>query len=335
MSISRNLLFLLAQLGMLVLLVVVASFVTPYFMTGRNISNILRQASLIIIPAIGQAIVIIIGGFDLSVGATLAMGAVLTASLWKLGVPIGIAAVIGVIAGLFVGILNGVMVSRVKLPPFVATYGMMFVLMGTSMVIMYGDYIVGFPDSFTLIGTGYLDVGGFRLPFPFMIAILLAFIIDILMTRTTLGRRIYATGSNRRAARLSGINTPNIQLIAFMICGGIAACGGLVVMARMSAAEMRMGDDFLLPTVAAVVLGGCSLAGGEGSVWGTFVGGLILIGVINVMTLTGVPDFWHRAVSGIVIIAAVILDQVIRRVIASRLESVSTIETKQMAPATE
>jgi ribose transport system permease protein len=334
MQLSRNSLFLIAQFLMLFVLIVVASLVSPYFLSYRNFTNILRQASLIIIPAIGQAIVIINGGFDLSVGATLALSAVLTALLWKLGLPIGVAATIGVLSGVVVGLVNGLLISRVKLPPFVATYGMMFVLMGISMVLMGGDYIVGFPDSFVYLGTGYLGFGDAKLPMPFIAAVLLAILIDALMTKTILGRQIYAVGSNARAARLSGINVPNVQLIAFVLCGMIAAFGGLVVMGRMNAAEMRMGDDFLLPVVAAVILGGCSLAGGEGSVWGTFVGGLILTITLNVMTLTGVPDFWHRAISGIVIIVAVVLDQVIRRFIATRLDHSATPETKAVSGAT-
>lgn len=332
MRLSRNSLFLIAQFSMLLVLMVFASIVSPYFLSVRNITNILRQASLIIIPAIGQAVVIINGGFDLSVGATLALGAVLTALLWKLGLPIWLAATLGVGSGLVVGFLNGLMVSRVKLPPFIATYGMMFVLMGTSMVLMHGDYIVGFPDYFKFIGMRYLGTGTWKMPMPFVIAIILAVAVDLLMTRTTIGRRIQAAGSNASAARLSGINVANVQLFAFTLCGGLAALGGLVVMARMNAAEMRMGDDFLLPVVAAVILGGCSLSGGEGSVWGTFVGGIILTMVTNVMTLSGVPDFWHRAVSGLVIIVAVILDQGIKRLISSRLDR-TPVPDGQMAAA--
>lgn len=334
MSLSRNNLFLVAQLVMLLVLVAVAALISPYFLSVRNITNILRQASLIIIPAIGQAVVIISGGFDLSVGATLALGAVLTALLWSLGTPMWAAAIIGVASGLLVGVLNGLMVSRVKVPPFVATYGMMFVLMGTSMVLMHGDYIVGFPGYFKVIGTGYIGTGALRLPIPFIIAVLLALLVHVLMTKTTLGRQIHAVGSNRRAARLSGINVANVQLLAFVLCGGIAALGGLVVMARMDAAEMRMGDDFLMPVVAAVILGGCSLAGGEGSVWGTLVGGIILTMVTNVMTLSGVPDFWHRAVSGVVIIVAVVLDHGIRKLMAARLDRApgTDIETVVAVP---
>ncbi len=331
MALSRNSLFLVAQLALLVLLIVIASLITPYFLSVRNLTNVIRQASLIIIPAIGQAVVIIVGGFDLSVGATLALSAVLTGLLFKLGLPFGVAASIGLMSGLVVGLLNGLMVSRVKIPPFVATYGMMFVLMGVSMVLMHGDYIVGFPKPFKFIGMGYLGTGAVKAPMPFVVAILLALVVDTLMTRTTIGRRIYAVGSNRRAARLSGINVANMQLFAFTLCGLTAAIGGLVVMARMDAAEMRMGDDFLLPVVAAVILGGCSLAGGEGSVWGTFVGAIILTMVMNVMTLAGVPDFWYRAVSGIVIIVAVMLDQRIRRMILGQLDRMPSPETQKAA----
>ncbi len=195
MQFSRNTLFLFAQFGILLVLVIIASIITPYFLSLRNITNILRQASLIIIPAIGQAVVIISGGFDLSVGANLALGAVLTALLWKLGMPIWLAAMAGLLAGTLVGFINGFLVSRIKLPPFIATYGMMFVLMGVSMVLMHGDYVVGFPPGFTTMGTGYLGGGDTRLPIPFFIAIFIALVIDFFMTRTILGRQIYATGS--------------------------------------------------------------------------------------------------------------------------------------------
>jgi len=315
---SRTRVILLTQIAILIVLIVTATLVSPYFFTTRNLINILRQASLIVIPATGQAVVIISGGFDLSVGAILALSAVVTALLWKLGMPIYLAAICGLLAGLAAGWVNGILVSRVKLPPFVATYGMMFVLMGTSMVLMGGDYIVGFPEEFQFLGKGSAGVGDAQLPMPFVIAIITAAVLDVLMTLTTFGRRVHAVGSNRQAARLSGISVQKVQLAVYMLCGLVAALGGLVVMGRMNAAEMRMGDDFLLPVVAAAVLGGCSLAGGEGSVWGTFVGAIILVTVTNVMTLAGTPDYWRPAVSGAVIIVAVILDLIGRRFLQSR-----------------
>jgi ribose transport system permease protein len=319
MSLSRSRMMLYTQVVILLLLVAVATMVSPYFLTSRNITNILRQASLIVIPAVGQAVVIISGGFDLSVGAILTLSAVMTGLLFKAGVPIYLAAMVGILAGVLAGCVNGLMVSRVKLPPFVATYGMMFALQGTAMMLLHGDYIVGLPESFQDLARGAIGIGEFRVPYPFLAAILAALTIGTIMTRTTLGRRIHALGANSEAARLSGVNTPNIQLLAFVLCGFVAAIGGLVVMARMNGVEMRMGDDFLLPTVAAVILGGCSLAGGEGSVWGTFVGAIVLTVVTNVMTLAGAPDYWRPAVSGVVIIAAVVIDLFGQRALLHRL----------------
>ncbi len=317
---SRTRVILFTQLFILIALTAIASFVSPYFLTFQNAMNILRQASLIVIPAVGQAVVIIAGGFDLSVGAIFALGAVSSALLFKLGAPIYIWVPFGLLCGVAAGFINGIMVSRVKLPPFVATYGMMFALWGVSMLLLHGDYIIGFPEIFQVIGKGTLGFHpNFQVPMPFLMAVGLALIVDAIMSFTTFGRSVYAIGSNRVAARLSGINVANVQLLTFMLCGLTAALGGLVLMARMNAAEMRMGDEFLLPVVAAVVLGGCSLEGGEGSVWGTFVGAIILVAVTNVLTLAGAPDYWRDAVNGGVIIFAVILDIGVRRFLARRL----------------
>ncbi len=301
---SDQLFVAVSRLIALVLLVVVLSILSPYFLTWANLINVLRQASLQFMMSAGLTIVILTAGIDLSIGAVLGLAACISASLISGGfVVVGIAAAL--LSGLACGLVNGLLVTIGRIPPFIATYGMLWIAFGLGYVFMKGEVIYGLPADFRFIGAGFL----WGIPFPVIVAAALLIALHLLLHKTVLGRSIYAIGGNPDAARLSGMPVTRRLVTVYALSGLLSGFAALVVIARVNAADSGLGEDLLLPAIAAVCLGGTSLFGGVGGIMGTAVGSIILALIVNGMNLLGVQTFWQNAVMGTIILISVLADQ--------------------------
>ena len=289
----------------LVLIVLVLASLSPHFFTFQNLMNVLRQASLQFILSAGLTLVILTGGIDLSVGAVLGLSACLGASLIVAGhLELGIGAALA--AGLACGLASGLLVTQLRIPAFIATYGMLWIAHGLTYVFMKGEVIHGFDKTFRFIGAGHVG----PIPAPVVAAAILFGLLYVLLHHTRLGRAIYAIGGNPAAARLSGMPVQRHLVTVYALSGLLAAFAGLVVIARVNAADPGTGEELLLAAIAAVCLGGTSLFGGHGGIGGTVVGSLILALVINGMNLLNVSTFWQAGGMGLIVLVSVFADQV-------------------------
>lgn len=302
-------LFLIAsRLTAVMLLVVVLSIVSPHFLSLGNITNVLRQSALQFLMSAGLTIVVLTGGIDLSIGAVLGLSAVLGASLIVSGHMVaGIAAAL--LVGLACGVVNGSLVAYLRIPPFIATYGMLWIALGFGFVFMRGEVIYGFPADFRFLGAGFVG----PVPFPIILGLVVLAVLFVGLKYTVLGRSFYAIGGNVNAARLSGMPVRFRTMCAYAISGLLAGFAGLVVIARTGAVDAGVGEELLLPTIAAVVLGGTSLMGGVGGVVGTAIGAIIISVIINGMNLLGVNTYWQWGVLGALILLAVLSDELVAR----------------------
>ncbi|WP_420808971.1 ABC transporter permease [Aquabacter spiritensis] len=291
------------------LLCVVLAVVTDSFLSTNNILNVLRQASLLFFLASGLTLVILSGGLDLSVGANIGLSACLAATVIKAtGSPV-LGTLAGLGSGTLVGVCNGLMVAKLRIPSFIATYGMLWVLHGLTYYYMGGETIHGFPPGFRQIGSGYF------LGIPIPVYLMLGFLAagTFFAQRTVWGQQIYAIGANPVAARLCGIPVDRRLILVYAFSGAMAGVASLVFLARLNSAEGDIGEALTLPAVAAVLIGGASLFGGVGTVFGTFVGALILTLVLNGMNLLAVNASWQPLVTGVIVVLAVWLDMIGRR----------------------
>ncbi|SPC18385.1 ABC transporter permease [Cupriavidus taiwanensis] len=303
---ARSLAYRLGALGMLCLALAIAS---DAFLTAANLINVLRQASLLFLLASGLTLVILTGGLDLSVGANVAMSACLAASVMKATGSTLAGVGVGLCCGMLIGLANGLLVAALRIPPFIATYGMLWVLHGLTYWFMAGETIHGFPPSFRAIGSGYF--GGVPIPVLLMLVFLGAGMA--LAQKTTFGQEIYAVGANPVAARLSGVPVGRRLAMVYVVSGAMAGLASLVYLARLNSAEGDIGEALTLPAIAAVLIGGASLFGGVGRVSGTLVGAILLTLVLNGMNLLTISANWQPLVTGIIVVLAVFLDTVSRR----------------------
>jgi ribose transport system permease protein len=299
----------------LLVLCLVLSIASPYFFTLRNIFNVLQGMSTIGIMAIGMTIVLIAGGLDLSVGSVLAVGAVLTARLMTFnGVNPWLSVVAGLLAGVAIGAVNGLLVTRAKIVPFIVTLSTLGIARGLAFVLATGAGTVASNVPMRDAGVAYLGAGYIGpVPVPVLIMLALVVLSAVLLGNTVLGRQIYAVGSNARAARLSGISVERVQLITYVVCGGLAALAGVITTGLLATASTNLGQGVELDVIAAAVIGGTSLNGGEGSVVGTLIGAAIMAVVRNAFVLLGLPLHLQVMIIGVVILLAVGFDRRRRR----------------------
>ena len=294
--------------GFLALLIGLLALASPHFLTADNTLIVLRQAALQFLIAAGLTLVVITAGIDLSVGAVLGLAACVGATLIAKGaVGVGVGAALAV--GLACGVVNGALVAYVGIPSFIATYGMLWVAHGLGYVFMQGEVIHGFPTGFRFLGAGFM--GG--IPMPVLMAAMLIILLHIVLRLTRFGRALYAMGGNPLAARLSGMPTKRYLVTVYALSGVLAALAGLVVIARVNAADSGTGEELLLTAIAAVCLGGTSLFGGAGGIVGTAIGSLILALVVNGMNMLNVATFWQSFVMGAMVILAVLADVTFKR----------------------
>jgi ribose transport system permease protein len=277
---------------------------TEAFFTLPNLLNVLRQASLTFLIASGLTLTILTGGLDLSVGANVGLSACLAATVMKSSGSIALGAATGLAFGALVGLVNGLMVTALRIPPFIATYGMLWTLNGVTYWFMGGETIHGFSPGFRALGSGYW----FGVPVP--IYVMAAFLAagGIFTRYTTLGHEVYAIGANREAARLSGIPVRARLNLVYTLSGAMAGLAAIVYLARLNSAEADIGEALTLPAIAAVLIGGTSLFGGVGSLTGTLIGALTLTLVVNGMNLRAVDANWQPLVTGVIVILAVWID---------------------------
>ena len=293
----------------LLIMIVFLSIQTSTFLTTTNIFNVLRAFSWIAISAFGMCLVIITAGIDLSVGSVMALSGLASGMLYANGasVPVGILG--GLAMGLFLGIVNGLLVSRAKLPPFIATLGIMSVARGTCYGLTGGWPVRDFPEGFRFFGQYDLPILGLNVPLPVIVMLALAVIVSLFLSRTVWGYRIYAVGGNEQATSLSGINTANVKLLVYALCGFLTGIGGLLMTARLGVAAPTAAQGYELDVIAAVVIGGTSLMGGAGTILGVLIGAAIMQVLRNGLVLLGFPAYWQPAAIGCVIIAAITMDQ--------------------------
>lgn len=298
-----------APLASLVGLCVALSIVAPPFRTAQNFYNIGLQTAVIAIIAVGQTLVIIAGGIDLSVGSVLALSGVVTVLLMASGLGEWLCILVGLACGCFCGLVNGLLSTKARLPSFIATLGMMGIARGMALVVSKGQNIsVPSGSWYPHIGSGSV----LGLPIPFVITAVVAVAAHLLLSRTALGRYIYAVGGNREAARLSGINVDGVVLLTFVLCGLTVGIASVVESARLSLGQPTGGVLYELHAIAAAVIGGASLMGGQGSVVGTIIGAFLMSVIRNGADLLNVPPDWQQVMIGTVVIAAVFWDQMRR-----------------------
>jgi ribose transport system permease protein len=305
----RRLLLDNGALTALIVLVIAMSALSGDFLTTDNLLNVGVQAAVTAILAFGVTFVIVSAGIDLSVGSVAALSAtVLAWTATEAGVPVPIAVLLAVLTGVACGLVNGFLVSYGKLPPFIATLAMLSVGRGLSLVISQGSPIP-FPDSVSHLG----DTLGGWLPVPVLVMIVMGLVTALMLGRTYIGRSMYAIGGNEEAARLSGLRVKRQKLAIYAFSGLFAAAAGIVLAARLSSAQPQAAQGYELDAIAAVVIGGASLAGGTGKASGTLIGALILAVLRNGLNLLSVSAFWQQVVIGVVIALAVLLDTVRRK----------------------
>ncbi len=297
----------LGALIALLALIIVISIISPEFRTVSNFLSLLRQSSINGFIAFGMTCVILTGCIDLSVGSVLALSTALCAGMIAGGTPVGLAMIAALALGTLFGSISGLLVTKGRLQPFIATLVTMTVYRGITMIYMDGKPISNLGDSFLLkfVGKGNL----FNIPVPVILFILVFIIVAFLLEKTVFGRRIYATGSNFKSARLAGVNIDRTKIIAYAISGFMAALSGLILLSRLSSAQPTLGEGYELDAIASVALGGTSMNGGRGRLWGTFVGVLIIAVLNNGLNILGVSSYYQDVVKGIVILIAVLSDR--------------------------
>lgn len=313
---QKKLLAKLQPLIALFILCLIIGFLSDKFFTVSNFWNVLRQISVNICISVGMTLVVLMAGIDLSVGSVLALCGAVTAGLFKMGIElpsqnvyIGFtllgAALAGVLTGALLGFFNGFVITRFKVPSFVATLAMLTVARGLTMLWTKGFPISGLGEQFAYLGTGWF-VG---VPVPVWISVVVVAVAILISDKTKLGRYIYAIGGNENASLLSGINITKVKITVYTIAGVLAAVGGLMVTSRLDSAQPNAGTGYELDSIAAVVIGGTSLSGGKGSIWGTVLGAIIIGVLNNGLVLLNVSPFWQQVVKGFVILLAVIIDK--------------------------
>ena len=309
LAFSSNVMQAFYRLLAAALLCALLAVLSDVFLTASNILNVLRQTALLFLMASGLTLVILTAGLDLSVGANIGLSACLAASVIKATGSPWLGAATGIGCGMMVGFVNGALVTALRIPSFIATYGMMWMLTGVTYYYMGGETIHGFPSEFRHLGSGYL----FGIPMPVYVMVLFLLIGAFFAQRTVWGQQIYAIGANPVAARLSGVPVESRLVLVYMVSGAMAGLASLIILARINSAQGDIGEDLTLPAIAATLVGGTSLFGGSGTVMGTLIGALILTLVLNGMNLLQINASWQPLATGVILLLAVWIDTRTRR----------------------
>jgi ribose transport system permease protein len=297
-------------LFLFILLFIICFVFDARFRTTNNIMNVLRQASFIAIIALGEFFVILIGQMDMSISSTIGMVSIFFAGfVVKLGMPVWIAVLLVVLISAAVGMINGILAIIGHIPSFIATLIVMNIVRGIIFIYSGGLPISGLPESFNFFGAGYLSF----VPFPVILLFVVALILYVITGHTSVGRSFYAIGGNLEASKLSGINVRAIGITAFIFCGILTAVGALGLTSRTLAGNVTLGDALLFDVMTIVVLGGTSLTGGRGRVFGVVIGALFLQVISNMMVLQGINTYWQWVVKGLILLTVVLVDSNAKR----------------------
>ena len=298
---------------LLILICVGLTIATPNFLNYRNILNVFQQSSMLLIMALGMMFAMLLGrGVDMSIGSVVALTSCIGALIMRMGrgtefIILGI--VVAILLGIFIGTANGLLIAYLKLPAILVTFGTQQIIRGTAFYIMSDTVIVGLPSTILFLGTGRV----WGVPMPIIIAVALVSIAAFILNKTQIGRKIYVVGANPAAAKFSGIHVNRTIVLGFMISSLLATIAGIVFIGRLGAAEPQIGDAFAFQAVSAVAIGGTSFRGGIGSAGGVVIGALIITLLLNGMNLLNISAFWQGAVSGLIVILAVLLDYFARK----------------------
>jgi fructose transport system permease protein len=306
----------LGPLAVLIVAIVAFSIVNARFLTATNLSLVLQQVTVIAVLALGQTLIILTAGIDLSTGAIAVFSSILMANFCtKAGMPGLPALILGLACGTAMGAINGVLVTRIKLPPFIVTLGTLTIFFSLNSVVSQSQTVRGsdMPDLMTWTGTS-IPIGAFRLTYGSIIMLMLFAVFFYALGSTAWGKHVYATGDDVEAARLAGIQTGRVLFSVYTVAGLLYAIGGWILIGRLASASPNVGTEYNLDSITAVVLGGTSLFGGRGSVLGTLIGALIVGVFRNGLQLAGVEVVWQGFAIGLLVLVAVSLDQWIRKV---------------------
>lgn len=293
----------------LIALFVALSIASPYFLTGTNLSSVVRQTAVINVMALGMTMIIICGGIDLSVGSVLAMGGLLGTMAMELGAPIPLGVAAGILTGMACGLLNGLMTTRLRINPFIVTLGMLGIVRGSALIISNGLPVHNVPPGFSFLGEGNL----LGIPFVLWVLLVCGLIVHVLLEHTRHGRYVFAIGSNPDAALYAGIAVNFHTTMVYTIGGMLTGLAGMIEASRLMTGQPTAGQGYELQAIAAVVIGGGSLRGGEGSVIGTLIGAFIMGLLANGSDLLGISPYLQQAIIGAVIILAVAVDELRKR----------------------
>ena len=293
----------------LVALLFLFSSLSPQFLKTDNILNILRQVALIGIISVGMTMVLLTAGIDLSVGSVMGVGTVSTALLMLSGMPYGLAMIIVLAVSTGIGFLNGLMVTKLMIPPLITTLGMMISLRGVAYLLTGGLPVFGFPGDILFLGKGYI----LGIPVPVVIMAVVFVIGMLFLEKTRRGRYIYGVGGNEEATRLSGINVNRIKCLVYSCSGLLAGLAGIILLARVNSGQPKAGDGYEMEVITAVVLGGVSISGGEGKLRFVIIGVLIMGVLSNGMILTNVQDYTQQVIKGLTLLAAVAFDRIMQQ----------------------
>jgi len=292
-------------LYIIVLTVIAMAYAVPQFLGGQNISAVLLSMSDQSIIATGMTILLISGGFDLSVGSTVGLSGAVTAIWLTGGMPAGVAILMGLAVGVLIGLINGLLIAEVGINPFVTTLGMMSLVRGMHMVVTEGQNISNLPKAFTALGQGYF----YHIQYPIIISLVLVCAGDFLLRRSRFFRQNYYIGGNEKAAILSGINVKGVKVFNYVLTGLLAAFAGVIITARLGSASTTAGQGLELKVISAVIIGGASLRGGVGTVAGAFLGALLMSIIISSINLLSIDIYWVDFAMGAALLAAVIVDK--------------------------
>ncbi|NJK79879.1 MAG: ABC transporter permease [Chloroflexaceae bacterium] len=304
------------ELLILLLLLALGTFFSlqsDNFLSSDNLLNLVRSFAWIAIVAFGECLVIIIGGIDLSVGAVMALAGIVSGVCLQAGLPVPLAVLGGLLSGGLIGCINGLMIGRVGLPPFIVTLGTMGVARGIALGITGGNPIRDLPAAFRVLGQGSILIGGVELPLVVIWMLTLAVVVGFVLSRTVLGRYIYTLGSNEQVLRIADVNTVQLKILVYTLSGLLTAFGGILLTARLGVAAPTAAVGYELDVIAAAVIGGVSLFGGEGSVLGVILGAAMMQTTRNGLFLLGFPSYWQVLAIGLMILIVVLLDAWRRR----------------------
>ncbi|PRR69898.1 ABC transporter permease [Neomoorella humiferrea] len=290
-----------------VAMVIVASILSPYFLQLGNIINVLRQITIIAIAGFGVTFIIISGGIDLAIGSIIALTGVIAASFAHPNqFPVIVPILIGLLVGALTGLISGSIIVFGKIPPFIATLGMMISARGLALIYTEGKPITNFSKSFDFIGEGLV----FNIPFMIYILLITLCVSHFILRHTKIGKYIYAIGGNEQAAIVSGINVTKTLLFVYSYGGLLSGLSGILLASRISAGHPTAAVGYELDAIASAVIGGTSLSGGIGTVWGTLIGALIIGVLNNILDLLHVSAYWQQVLKGVIIVGAILLDRI-------------------------